>query len=228
MTTLGPLTGCVTPHDRTYVCAVHDPLITVGTKSEAQFILRKSQGSAFTFLMRRYLCLSFCSKNKARICANNRTEWLSEGKPQSRISCRHSGCLFSLPFSVSVVPLVSLTAPVSIVSDQWLKAGFGHEHLYFSTFLFCPRDPPRGPPWSVSFSYAARESSQEKNMAEWPTIPFAFPSQQQEYVRPAGTPFEKKIDYFLFCKERSPRDVLFSEWSCEYGCLLFGWGCFAG
>lgn len=128
-----------------------------------------------------------------------------EANPQGSISCRHSVVCFHFPFSVSVHQLVSVTAPVSIVSEHWLKAGFEHKCFYFGVFLFCPHDPPGGPPWSLSHSYAAHESTQEKNMAEWPTIPLAFPFQQQEYVCPVGTPFEKKLLFPVLEREKSPR-----------------------
>lgn len=168
--------------------------------------------------MYRYLCLSFCCKNKARICANNRNGWLSEGEPRGSISCRHSVVCFHFPFSVSVVQFVAVTAPVSIVSERWLKAGFGLERSYFGVFLFCPHGHPRGALLEVYCTVTLRrESSEEKTWQRDPQSPHASLSQ---YVCPVGTPLEKKIDYFLFCKEHSLQDTLFLDWCCKYGCLL--------
>lgn len=166
--------------------------------------------------MYRYLCLSFCYKNKARICANNRNEWLSEGEPKGSISCRYSVVCFHFPLVSLWSKLVSVTASVSIVSERWLKARFGHERFSSDVFLFCPHDPPGGP----FLKCIAHESSRKKSRAEWPTIPFAFPSQQQEYVCPVGIPFWKENRLFpVLQRAQSPR--LFSEWCSKYGCLLF-------
>lgn len=179
---------------------------------------KKSQGSASTLLMCRYLCLSSCWKNKARICANNRNEWLSKGKPPRVVF--H----VDTQWFVFTSPLVSLWSSLFVwrllsplcQTNDWKL--FEHERFYFGVFLFCPHDPPGGPPWNLSHSYAAHESTQEQNMAEWPTIPLAFPFQQQDCVCPVVTPFEKNL-LFPVWKERSPQDVLFSGWSCKYGLL---------
>lgn len=91
------------------------------------------------------LVLSFCCKNKARICANNRNGWLSEGKLCGSISWRHSVICFHFPLVSLWSSLLSVTAPVSIVSERWLKAGFEHERFYFGVLLFCPHDHPWEP-----------------------------------------------------------------------------------
>lgn len=163
---------------------------------------KKSQGSASTFLMCHYLCVSSCCKNKARMCANNRNKRLSVGKPQGSISCWHSVICFHFPFSVSVVHLISVTAPVSIVSEQWLKVGFENERVCFGVFLFCPPDPPWGPPWSLSHSSAAHESTQEKTWLSDPQSPLLFlPSKS---VCPVDTPFENKT-ISCFAKSAVPK-----------------------
>lgn len=73
---------------------------------------------------------------------------------------------------------------------------------------FAPMITPRSPPQSVSLSYTAQESS-EKNHGRLTHNPpcFSFPSAR--ICSPCGYTFEKKIDYFLFCKEHSTQDTLF-------------------
>lgn len=152
--TLSSLTRCVAQCDRTYVCVFRDPLITVRTKSKSVkhkiHLVEKSQGSAFTLLMYRYLCLSFCCKNKARICANNRNGWLSEGEPQCSISCRHSVVCSHFPLVSlwSTLFLWLLLSPLCQSSDWKLGLSMSTSTLVFS--CFAPKVTPGGPPWSVS------------------------------------------------------------------------------
>lgn len=100
--------------------------------------------------MYRYLCLSFWSKNKAGICANNRSGWLSEARAQRCISHWHRAICSTSPRCLCG-PVWSMTGAVScvraVIESQlwawtlvlWLFPVFTHSDL-------------QGASWSVSHS----------------------------------------------------------------------------
>lgn len=150
--------------------------------------------------MYRYLCLSFCCKNKVRICANNRNGWLSEGEPLCSISCRQSVICFHFPLVSlwSRLFLRLLLSPLCQSSDWMPGLGMNTTTLAFS--CFAPTVPPRGPlEVYILHSYSAQESSQES--------PSTSDPQAARICVSCGYTSEKKIDYFLFCK-----DTLFLVW----------------
>lgn len=123
--------------------------------------------------MYRYSCLSFCSKNKARIWANNRNRWLSEGKPQGSISCRHSGICFHFPRCLCG-PICyfdwSCLHCVRAVIESWVWAWT----VLLQSFPVLPPPFPEGAPWSLSHSYVAQESSEVKTWQTDPQSPLLF------------------------------------------------------
>lgn len=166
---------------------------------------KKSQGSASTLLMCRYLCLSSCWKNKARICANNRNEWLSKGKPPpGSISCRHSVVCFHFPFSVSVVQLVCVTAPVSIVSDQWLKAVWAWTLLLWRFPVLSPWSSRGASLKFIAQLRCPRVHSRTKHGWVTHNPPcFSFPTAR--LCVPCGYTFWKELTISCLEREKSPR-----------------------
>lgn len=149
-----------------------------------------------------------------------------EANPQGSISCRHSVVCFHFPFSVSVHQLVSVTAPVSIVSEHWLKAGFEHKCFYFGVFLFCPHDPPGGPPWSLSHSYACPWVHSRKKHGSVTHNPPCFSFPTARICVPCGYTFWKEITISCFGKREVPKTY------CSQGEVVSMdvssiWGCFA-
>lgn len=150
-----------------------------------------------------------------------------KANPQGSISCRHSVVCFRFPFSVSVVQLVSVTAPVSIVSEQWLKAVFEHERFYFLLRF------PVLSPWSsrgASLKFIAqlrcpRVHSRKKHGWVTHNPPcFSFPTAR--ICVPCGYTFWKEMTISCFGKREVPKTY------CSQGEVVSMdvssiWGCFA-
>lgn len=179
--------------------------------------------------MYRYVCLSFCSENKARICANNRNEWLSEGTPQGSISCRHSVvCFHFLLVSLwSSLFLWLLLSPLC-QSNDW-KPGLGMNTSTLAFSCFAPPLPPPppilpgGPPWSVSHSYTTQESSQEKTWLSDPQSPSLFLPNSKNMCAPWVHLWKENRLFPVFAVPKtycSQSEVVSVD-------VSFMWGCFA-
>lgn len=178
--------------------------------------------------MCRYVCLSFCSNNKARICANNRNEWLSEGEPQGSISCRHSAVCFHFP-SVSLwssLFLWLLLSPLCHSSDWKPGLGMNASTLAFSCFAPAPTNPPGGPPWSVSHSYLTRESSQEKTWLSDPQSPSLFLPNSKNMCAPWVHLWKENRLFPVFAQNAVPKTYCSQSGVVSMDVSVI-WGCFA-
>lgn len=98
-----------------------------------------------------------------------------------------------------------LLSPLCQSRDWKLDLGMNSSRLAF--FLFCPHSLHRG-----ALQVRVLWRQKHGQVTHDPTC-FSFPTAR--ICAPCGYTFKKKIDYFLFCKEHSPKA------DCKYGLPLY-------